>query len=87
MEVLEKQIAADTASGFDYIGYHSYAKRRYFELHAVDVAALCGTVKAPLGITPARINSTCSYRGLKEPEKRDVDVSEWFKGCGCQMAR
>ena len=90
MKVLAMQIAADSSSGFDYIGYHSYAKRRFFQLHAVDVAALCGIDKAPLGglaATPARINSTCSYRGLEEPERRNVEVSEWFKGCGCQMAR
>ncbi len=32
MEVLDKTIEADRLAGFDYIGYHGYAKRRYFEL-------------------------------------------------------
>lgn len=31
-EVLDKQILADTLQGYDFVGYHSYAKRRYFEL-------------------------------------------------------
>lgn len=31
-EALIKQMAADRAQGYDYIGYHGYGKRRYFEL-------------------------------------------------------
>ena len=31
-EVFEKQIEADKLQGYDYVGYHSYAKRRYNEL-------------------------------------------------------
>jgi hypothetical protein len=32
MEALEKQIEADRFQGYDYVGYHAYAKRRYYEL-------------------------------------------------------
>ena len=27
-----KQMEADEAHGFDFVGYHAYAKRRYFEM-------------------------------------------------------
>lgn len=32
MEAFERQIEGDRLSGYHYIGYHSYAKRRYYEL-------------------------------------------------------
>lgn len=32
MQAFERQIAADSYSGYHFIGYHSYAKRRYYEL-------------------------------------------------------
>lgn len=32
MEAFEKQIHSDKLSGYHYVGYHSYAKRRYYEL-------------------------------------------------------
>ena len=28
----EKQMAADRLQGYDFVGYHGYAKRRYFEM-------------------------------------------------------
>ena len=31
-DVFDKQVTADRAQGYDYVGYHSYAKRRYNEL-------------------------------------------------------
>ena len=31
-EVFDRQISADRDQGYDYVGYHSYAKRRYNEL-------------------------------------------------------
>lgn len=31
-EALNKQMAADKAQGYDFVGYHGYGKRRYFEL-------------------------------------------------------
>jgi hypothetical protein len=30
--VLEQQMLADKAQGYDYVGYHNYAKRRYYEV-------------------------------------------------------
>lgn len=30
--VLLKQMRADKLQGFDYVAYHGYGKRRYFEL-------------------------------------------------------
>lgn len=32
MQVLEKQMAADRAQGYDFVAYHAYGKRRYFEI-------------------------------------------------------
>ncbi len=32
MEAFDKQIDADRFQGYDYVGYHAYAKRRYYEL-------------------------------------------------------
>jgi hypothetical protein len=32
LKAFEKQISADHAQGYDYVGYHSYARRRYFEM-------------------------------------------------------
>ena len=81
--VLTRQIAADTAAGFDYVGYHGYAKRRNFELHGVDVKAMCSKPNRPL---PAARNSTCSYRGLELPENKHISVDSWFAGCACHMA-
>jgi hypothetical protein len=78
MEVLEKTIASDKQSGFDYIGYHGYAKRRYFELLDPDIDKLC--VNSP---NPTIYNSTCSYNGFDVSGKT---FEQWFGGCGCYMA-
>ncbi len=81
MEILKLQIDADQAAGFDYTGYHAYARRRYFELHDPDVESICEGVPEPY-------NTTCSYRGLTDIELRpDRNVTNWFAGCGCFMAR
>lgn len=74
--VLERQIEADKAQGFDFVAYHAYAKRRYFELHQVDVDALCH------GTQPPR-NTTCSWNGY-DPSSRNT--SDWFGGCACYMS-
>jgi hypothetical protein len=37
----EKQMALDQRLGYDYVGYHSYAKRRYFDIPESTVAAYC----------------------------------------------
>jgi hypothetical protein len=31
-EVMEKQTRADQLQGYDFVAYHSYAKRRYYEI-------------------------------------------------------
>jgi len=77
MNVLEKQMLADKAQGFDFVGYHAYARRRYFELPDVDIDAVC------LGI-PEPFNTTCSWRGFDESKR---NVSSWFHGCACWMAK
>jgi hypothetical protein len=32
MSVLSRQMAADRMQGYHYVGYHAYAKRRYYEM-------------------------------------------------------
>ncbi len=32
MKAFERQIASDELQGYHYVGYHSYAKRRYYEM-------------------------------------------------------
>jgi hypothetical protein len=32
MKAFERQLTSDRAQGYDYVGYHSYAKRRYYEM-------------------------------------------------------
>lgn len=73
-----RQMAADKEAGFDFIGYHNYAKRRYFELAKDDIATLCSSVPAPY-------NTSCAYDQLKE--RPDRNVSNWFAGCSCFMAK
>ena len=81
LQILERQMAADAIAGFDFIGYHGYAKRRYFELPRTDIETLCGDSKAPF-------NTTCSYRGLDTLELRpDRTPQDWFVDCGCYMAK
>ena len=81
LEILERQMTADSIAGFDFIGYHGYAKRRYFELPGKDVDTLCKDSKEPF-------NTTCSYRGLDSIEIRpDRTPQDWFKDCACFMAK
>ena len=37
----EKQMALDQRIGYDYVGYHSYAKRRYYDVPVEDSRAYC----------------------------------------------
>mmetsp|Transcript_45398 Transcript_45398/g.89446 ORF Transcript_45398/g.89446 Transcript_45398/m.89446 type:complete len:747 (+) Transcript_45398:77-2317(+) len=37
----EKQMAIDQRTGYDYVGYHSYAKRRYFDIPESAAGAYC----------------------------------------------
>jgi len=79
-KAFELQITADRLQGYDFIAYHAYAKRRYFELVGPDMDQLCKSVEAPF-------NSTCSWRGIDEaPPDKKRDPVEYFKGCACYMA-
>jgi hypothetical protein len=60
-EILDKQMAADREQGYDYVGYHAYAKRRYSEMVGEDLNFLCANVSVPH-------NSTCSWREYDEYE-------------------
>jgi len=80
-EIFKRQMEADRLSGLTYVGYHGYAKRRYYELHHDDVMTLCGNAVEPF-------NTSCSYRGLDRMEVRpDRTPEDWFRGCGCYMAK
>lgn len=94
VENFEKQTIADRYQGYDFIGYHAYAKRRYNELVGEDSDILCKDVSQPY-------NTTCSWRGLEElnvlreqNSKNSIsndylgvarNESDWFRGCGCYM--
>eukprot|EP01031_Cornospumella_fuschlensis_P034688 gene34688-42005_t len=73
-----EQIEADRLQGYDYVGYHGYAKRRYYELVGPDFDELCSHAPKPF-------NTTCSWRGFPERVDKTRDASSWFKGCACQM--
>lgn len=78
-EAFDKQIMADILQGYAFIGYHAYAKRRYFELWDEDTNTACENVPEPK-------NSTCAYNSY-ELVKPDRSMKEYFEGCGCWMAR
>jgi hypothetical protein len=78
-EAFEKQIAADVLQGYAYVGYHAYAKRRYFELWDEDIDAACQH-------TPPPLNSTCAYNG-HEVVAANRTLKDYMAGCGCYMAR
>lgn len=74
--VMVEQMEADALQGFDYVGYHNYAKRRYFELVGHDIDDMCKGVALP-------VNSTCSWNGFDEKKRKK---KEWFNNCACYMA-
>lgn len=81
IDIFERQMEADRLAGLTYVGYHGYAKRRYYELHHQDVVELCHGAAEPF-------NTSCSYRGLDRMEIRpDRTPEDWFRGCGCFMAQ
>ena len=101
VQALEQQIQADAAQGYDYVGYHNYAKRRYYEVVG---GTCCATTESTLTLTlitfrsstavdletvcrgqPAPRNTTCSWRGLEPVGGRAPD--DWFRGCACYMAQ
>lgn len=75
----DRQVAADIMQGYDFIGYHAYAKRRYFELWDEDIDVACKGVAEPR-------NSTCAYNG-HELVAATRTLDNYFEGCGCYMAR
>lgn len=77
---MKKQLAADKLAGFDYIGYHSYARRRYYEMVYEDCETICGP--QPIIISP---NTTCSWRGFDERSDMSITDIDWFKNCACYM--
>ena len=86
-EAFEKQIAADVLQGYAFVGYHAYAKRRYFELWDEDIDSAC--VGAP---DPAARNSTCAYNGFNAAVKARGSeavgsLADYLRGCACFMAR
>jgi len=86
-EAFEKQIAADVLQGYAYVGYHAYAKRRYFELWDEDTDVACTGLP-----DPAARNSTCAYNGYNAAVKARGQqavgsLASYMLGCGCYMAR
>ena len=67
--ILDYQIKADRLQGYDYVGYHGYAKRRYSEIVGVDLEVLCRNVTEPR-------NSTCSWRGYEDIEVKFMQKIE-----------
>lgn len=102
MTILEKQITADSAQGYHYIGYHSYAKRRYFELHGgkdnfnffLILVLVLNYFNIMIIVDIAELcrgvapprNTTCSWNGLSNDVVNKRTVADWFQGCGCYMA-
>jgi hypothetical protein len=80
MEAFERQILGDTYSGYHFVGYHSYARRRYYEMVEPDYQALCKGVPEPL-------NTTCSWNGFDQRLNKSRTKSSWFQNCGCFMIR
>jgi hypothetical protein len=74
----EEQVKADRLQGYDYVGYHGYAKRRYYELVGPDYEELCMTAPKPS-------NTTCSWRGFPERLDKTRTAESWFRGCACFM--
>lgn len=74
-EALDWQIAMDENLGFDFIGYHSYAKRRYYEIPIVDISTKCYDYNA----SSSDINSTCSWKNYHHNS-----TNRWWKGCLCR---
>lgn len=75
-----RQLEADRLSGYDFVAYHSYASRRYYEMYPEDVDELgaCQNVtKSEKRFGPH--HSTCSWHHYN----RSMSHEEWFRGCLC----
>ena len=82
-QAFEKQMHADAFLGFDFVGYHSYAKRRYYELLHTDIDSFCKNfVKPNLNMT------TCSWNEYRNESmfsynNHETTQSDWWQGCLC----
>lgn len=97
MKAFERQIASDELQGYHYVGYHSYAKRRYYEMVQRKChfsCALLNGINSRLSIAdfealclgvPKPVNTTCSWRGFDEREDKKRSEADWFKNCACHM--
>eukprot|EP00981_Chlorochromonas_danica_P010786 scaffold3412_cov171-Ochromonas_danica.AAC.4 len=73
-----EQVEGDRLQGWDYVGYHGYAKRRYYELVGPDFDHLCHGAPKPF-------NTTCSWRGFPERVNKSRSAEDWFNNCACVM--
>lgn len=82
-EAFEKQRHADSMLGFDFIGYHSYAKRRYYELVHTDIDSFCSSSRKP------NINmTTCSWTNYQNEnhfsyKDHETNQTAWWSNCLC----
>ena len=81
-----KQCEADALEGYDFVAYHSYASRRYFEIMNSDVDDSPACTNLPMLHTPQEYyhNTTCSWKNFNEEIH---DKSKWFENCLCYMFR
>lgn len=96
MEAFEKQIVADRYQGYDYVGYHAYAKRRYYELvqrkftflHFISPCVTRSQISADFDALCTNVkafNTTCSWKGFEDRSDKSRTEESWFHGCACQM--
>jgi hypothetical protein len=78
----EKQMALDQRAGFAYVGYHNYARKRYYDVSPLDMAGYCSTgipeknsevakkcgVVAPNRSARGGRRLTPMFTGLKSPD-------------------
>ena len=88
-ESFEWQVKADTLSGYDFVGYHSYAHRRYFELRWQDVNASSACSKLqPDTVKPWELSvgsaTSCSW---KDYNSGVTTEESWFENCACYAFR
>ena len=86
-DAFQKQLYADAHVGFDFVGYHSYAKRRYYELVHTDIDEFCKG-----GARPVAAFTSCSWKGYNnnsiDDEKfvyhqHETNKTAWWRGCLC----
>ena len=85
-EAFKKQLYADEHIGFDFVGYHSYAKRRYYELVHTDIDEFCKG-----GARPRAALTSCSWKGYNNSKNegnfsyynQTTNQTTWWAGCLC----